>query len=99
MLILHTNPSKQLEVLSLQTVQEEGVSITGTSFYRSTTCLGHPIAGYLDHKEISVLPYLGDWLVHNPARQVLCRQSNLLKMLRMVGFNLAKCHQIRTEIS
>ena len=53
------------------------------------THLGHRVAAYLDRQEISVIPYLDDWLIHNPDRQVLLRhQSQLLDILHMVGLRL-----------
>ena len=37
---------------------------------------------YLHCQEISVIPYLKDWLIHHPYCQVLlCHQSQLLKTL------------------
>ena len=35
------------------------------------TLLGHTVTGYLHRLGVSVIPYLDDWLVHHPARQVL----------------------------
>ena len=48
------------------------------------TCLRHRVAAYLHHQGISVIPYLDDWLIHHPHRQVLLRhQSQLLNILNM----------------
>ena len=53
------------------------------------TYLGHTVTAYLHRREISVIPYLDDWLVHHPDRQVLLRhQALLLDMLDLVGFIL-----------
>ena len=38
------------------------------------TRLGHTVTGYLHRQGISVIPYLDDWLIHHPDRQVLLRQ-------------------------
>ena len=55
------------------------------------TCLWHTVAGYLHRLGISVVPYLDDWLIHHPDRQVLLRhQARLLKTLDLVGFILNK---------
>ena len=52
-------------------------------------CLRHRVAAYLHHQGISVIPYLDDWLIHHPDRQVLLRhQSQLLNILNMVGLRL-----------
>ena len=37
------------------------------------TQLGHTVTGYLHRQGISVIPYLDDWLIHHPDRQVLLR--------------------------
>ena len=29
--------------------------------------VGHTVAAYLHRQGISVIPYLGDWLIHNPS--------------------------------
>ena len=51
--------------------------------------LRHTVTGYFHRLGISVIPYLDDWLVHHPDRQVLLRhQAQLLEMLDMVGFIL-----------
>ena len=53
------------------------------------TRLGHTVTGYLHRLGISVIPYLDDWLVHHPDRQVLLQhQIQLLKTLDLVGFIL-----------
>ena len=53
------------------------------------TRLGHIVTGYHHRLEISVIPYLDDWLVHHPDRQVLLySQSQLLNTLDLVGFVL-----------
>ena len=53
------------------------------------TCLRYRVAAYLHHQGISVIPYLDDWLIHHPDRQVLLRhQSQLLNILNMVGLRL-----------
>ena len=53
------------------------------------TRLGHTVTGYLHRLVISVIPYLDDWLVHHPDRQVLLRhQAQLLETLDLVGFIL-----------
>ena len=52
-------------------------------------CLGHTVTGYLHRLGISVIPYLDNWLVHHPDRQVLLRhQVQVLKTLDLVGFIL-----------
>ena len=61
------------------------------------TTLGHTVTGYLHRLGISVFPYLSDWLVHHPDRQVpLCHQSQLLNTLELVGFILNKKSPNRT---
>ena len=53
------------------------------------TCLRHRVAAYLHHQGISVIPYLDDWLIHHPDRQVLFRHlSQLPNILNMVGLRL-----------
>ena len=53
------------------------------------TCLGHTVAAYLHRQGISVIPYLDDWLIHYPDRQLLLHhQSQLLDILNMVGLRL-----------
>ena len=37
--------------------------------------LGHTVTGYLHRQGISVIPYLDDWLIHHPDRQVLLPTS------------------------
>ena len=44
------------------------------------------VAGYLHRLGISVVPYLDDWLIHHPDRQVLLlHQAQLLRRLDQVG--------------
>ena len=53
------------------------------------TRLGHTVTGYLYRQGISVIPYLDDWLIHHPDRQVLLRhQAQLINTLDLVGFIL-----------
>ena len=53
------------------------------------TQLGHTVTGYLHRQGISVIPYLDDWLIHHPDRQVLLRhQAQLINTLDLVGFIL-----------
>ena len=53
------------------------------------TRLGHTMAANLHRQGIPVIPYLDDWLIHHPDRQVLLRhQSQLLNILNMVGLRL-----------
>ena len=53
------------------------------------TRLGHTVIAYLHRQGVSVIPYLDDWLVHHPDRQVLLRhQGLLLHTLDLVGFVL-----------
>ena len=53
------------------------------------TRLGHTVTAYLHRQGISVIPYLDDWLIHHPDRQVLLRhQAQLIKTLDLVGFIL-----------
>ena len=53
------------------------------------TRLGHTVTGYLHRQGISVIPYLDDWLIHHPDRQVLLRhQAQLINTLDLVGFIL-----------
>ena len=53
------------------------------------TCLGHTVTAYLHRQGVSVIPYLDDWLVHHPDRQILLRhQALLIDMLDLVGFIL-----------
>ena len=42
------------------------------------TRLGHKVAAYLHRQEISVIPYVDNWLIHHPDRQVLLRQQSQL---------------------
>ena len=65
------------------------LSCTNTSTQQEFTCLRHRVAAYLHHQGISVIPYLDDWLIHHPDRQVLLRhQSQLPNILNMVGLRL-----------
>ena len=53
------------------------------------TRLGHTVTAYLHRQGISVIPYLDDWLIHSPDRQVLLRhQAQLINTLDLVGFIL-----------
>ena len=53
------------------------------------TCLRHRVTAYLHHQGILVIPYLDDWLIHHPDRQVLLRhQSKLLNIVNMAGLGL-----------
>ena len=53
------------------------------------TRLGHTVTAYLHCQGISVIPYLDEWLVHHPDRQILLRhQALLLDTLDLVGFIL-----------
>ena len=53
------------------------------------TGLGQKVTAYLHRQGISVFPYLDDWLIHYPDRQVLLHhQSQLLNILNMVGLSL-----------
>ena len=53
------------------------------------TCLGHTVTAYLHRQGVSVIPYLDDWLVHHPDRQILLQhQALLIDMLYLVGFIL-----------
>ena len=53
------------------------------------TRLGHTVTAYLHRQGISVIPYLDDWLIKHPDRQVLLRhQALLLDTLDLVGFIL-----------
>ena len=53
------------------------------------TGLGHTVTAYLHRQGVSVIPYLDDWLVHHPDRQILLRhQALLLDTLDLVGFIL-----------
>ena len=54
------------------------------------------MAPYLHCQVISVIPYLADWLIHHPDRQVLLRyQSQLLHKLNMVGLKL---NEVKSEL-
>ena len=47
------------------------------------------VTAYLHRQGISVIPFLDDWLIHHPDRQVLLRhQALLLDTLDLVGFIL-----------
>ena len=53
------------------------------------TRLGHTVTAYLHRQGVSVIPYLDDWLVHHPDRQILLRhQALLMHTLDLVGFIL-----------
>ena len=53
------------------------------------TRLGHTVAAYLHRQGVSVIPYLDDWLIHHPDRQILSRhQALLIDTLDLVGFIL-----------
>ena len=53
------------------------------------TRLGHTVTAYLHRQGVSVIPYLDDWLVHQPNRQILLRhQALLIDTLDLVGFIL-----------
>ena len=54
------------------------------------------MAAYLHSLGISLIPYLDDWLIHHPDRQVLLRhQSQLLNILNMVGLRL---NEVKSEL-
>ena len=62
-----------------------------TQSLRFFTSLGYTVTGYLHRLGISVIPYLDDWLVHHPDRQVLLQhQVQLLKTLDLVWFILGR---------
>ena len=53
------------------------------------TRLGHTVTAYLHRQGVSVIPYLDDWLVRHPDRQILLRhQALLIDRLDLVGFIL-----------
>ena len=53
------------------------------------TRLGHTVTAYLHRQGVSVIPYLDDWLVHHPDRQILLRhQALLIDTLDLVGLIL-----------
>ena len=53
------------------------------------TRLGHTVTAFLHRQGVSVIPYLDDWLVHQPDRQILLRhQTLLIDTLDLVGFIL-----------
>ena len=53
------------------------------------THLGETVTAYLHRQGILVIPYLDDWLIHYPDRQVLLRhQAQLINTLDLVGFVL-----------
>ena len=53
------------------------------------TRLGHTVTGNLHRQVISVIPYLDDWLIHHPDRQVFLRhQAQLINTLDLVGLIL-----------
>ena len=90
----HTNPFRQ------QKVSDSFASLHSKHSPKVFTRQGHIVAGYLHHHGISVLPYLDDWLVHQPDRKVLLYQhSQLLVTQRMVGFklNVAKSEQVPVQ--
>ena len=88
-----TNTSRQQEVPSF-CLRKQGLPVSSTSL-RSEHCpsgiyLPGTYSGSLPHRlGISVIPYLDDWLIHHPDRQVLLRHhSHLLNILNMVGLRL-----------
>ena len=88
-----TDSSKQQEIPRVR-LRKQGVPVSSTtfrskyspsSFYR----LGHTVTAYLHRQGVSVIPYLDDWLVHHPDRQILLRhQALLIDTLDLVGFIL-----------
>ena len=55
------------------------------------TRLGHTVTAYLHRQGVSVIPYLDDWLVHHPDRQILLRhQALLIDRLDLVGHSESK---------
>ena len=63
------------------------------------THLGHTVAAYLHCQGISVIPYLDDWLVHHPDRQVLLyHQSQLLRTLDLVGLKLNEAKSVLVPV-
>ena len=88
-----SNISTQQEVPSF-CLRKQGIPVSSTSLQSEhcphvLTCLGHTVAAYLHHQEISVIPYRNDWLINHPHRQVLLHhQSQLLNILNMVGLRL-----------
>lgn len=62
---------------------------------RVFTRIAHAVAGHLHKEGISVVPYLDDWLVHHPSREVLLQQREvLLQTLSHLGLlvNVRKSH-------
>ena len=53
------------------------------------TRLRHTVAAYLHPQEMSVIPYLDNWLIHHPDSQVLLHHRfQLLDILNMVGLRI-----------
>ena len=88
-----TDSSKQQKVPQVR-LRKQGVPVSSTTVRSNTapqvfTRLGHTVTAYLHRQGISVIPYLDDWLIHHPDRQVLLRhQVLLLNTLDLVGFIL-----------
>lgn len=60
---------------------------------RVFTRIAHAVSGFLHQKGVSVVPYLDDWLIHNPNREVLLQHRTLvLETLQQIGLivNLQK---------
>ena len=81
---IHPSSRKYLKVYQFR-VLPFGLNTAPQVFTR----LGHTVTAYLHRQGVSVIPYLDDWLVHHPDRQILLRhQALLLDTLDLVGFIL-----------
>ena len=74
-----TDSSKQQEVPQVR-LRKQGVPVSSTTFRSKYspqlfTHLGHTVTAYLHRQGVSVIPYLDDWLVHHPDRQILLRHQ------------------------
>ena len=89
--VLSRTYSSQQQKVPQVHLRKQGVPVSSATVRseHSPSGLGHTVTGYLHLQGISVIPYLDDWLIHHPDRQVLLRhQAQLINMLDLVGFIL-----------
>ena len=88
-----TDPSKQQEVPQVR-LRKQGVPVSSTTFRSkyspsSFYSFGAHGGSIPAPSGVSVIPYLDDWLIHHPDRQILSRhQALLIDTLDLVGFIL-----------
>ena len=89
--VLSCTYSSQQQKVPQVRLRKQGVPVSGATIWSEHSPSGfYSIGtGYLHRQGISVIPYLDDWLIHHPDRQVLLRhQAQLINTLDLVSFIL-----------